>query len=86
MSEMPSEIPPMVLPEDVPKSHSAEVPARRMGALVCGPTGTLVELLASFTLMKQVVKLLIALFSLIDAQSPSREIVSCDFAFEDDLI
>jgi len=39
------------------------------------PTGTLVELLASFTLMKQVVNTGLHYLVLLDAQSPSREIV-----------
>jgi len=64
MSEMPSEIPPMVLQRTF---KVLPQPKFQLGEWCVGfrcPTGTLVELLASFTLMKQVVKYWIALFSL----------------------
>jgi len=81
MSEMPSEIPPMVLPTFRPTS--AEVPARR---IVCWfraqrDFGRVIGVIYTHEASCQATGL--HYLVLLDAQSPSREIVSCDFAFRD---
>lgn len=87
MSEMPHQIPPVVLPEDVPKVLPE--PKFQLGEWVRwfqvpnGDFGQVIGIIYTDEASCQATGL--HYLVLLDDQSPSRSIVSCDFAFEDDL-
>lgn len=78
---------PMVLPEEVPKVLPQ--PKFQLGEWVRwfqvanGDFGRVIGVIYTHEASCQITRL--RYLVLLDARSPSREIVSCDFAFEDDL-
>lgn len=87
MSEMPLEFPPVVLPEVIPKVLPQ--PKFQLGESVCwfqvpnGDFGRVIGIFYTHEASCQAAGLHYLI--LLDGQSPSHKIVSCDFAFEDDL-
>lgn len=87
MSEVPERMPPVVLPENVP--DLLPQPKFQIGELVRwfevpnGDFGRVIGVIYADETSYQASGL--HYLVVLDEQSPSRKIVSCDFAFEDDL-
>jgi hypothetical protein len=87
VSEMPHQMPPVVWPEVVPKALPQ--PKFQLGEWVRwfqvpnGDFGRVIGIIYTHEASCQATGL--HYLVLLDDQSPSRSIVSCDFAFEDDL-